>query len=181
MKKTFTILFTFLFLLSYSQDEEIYDYNDQLSVVSGIQLIDGSKINPNERFANLSTDNMIFTDRSSITFVNCLVKVFGTFDARANCKIKLINSYVICRNFKGNEKRPDNVIESEYIENCRISEVPYLRKIKGNPELQIINKAGKIVLKGKKEAIKHKIIYTGVYDIRSTGNFYESDVLLTSN
>ena len=176
MKNLLYILFGLTSSLISAQDA--LNYSSQLELIKDIVIIDGAKLNPKGRFINLKTDEMILTDRSAITLVNCVVKVNGLVDASANCKIKLVNSYIICKDYKG--PRSKNIIKTDWIKNCKLNQMKYLKKMKGNPQIEIINKEGRIVIKGYKENISTKIIDTGVYDVRSKGNFYDSNVLLVS-
>ena len=178
MKKIIFILFVLFNTYTYAQDEDAMDYSSKLEQIKGVVIIDGAKLNPIGRFINLKTDEMIFEDRSSITLVNCVVKVNGFVDATADCKIKLVNSYIICKDYKGPKSR--NIIQSKWIKSCKLSQMKYLKKLKGNPEIEIIDKQGRVVIKGYKENISKKLIDTGVYDVRSKGNFYDSNVLLAN-
>lgn len=177
--KKITILVLLLLSINniYSQNEK--KYGAKLKHISGINIYSGSTINPGNRFANIDTGTIIFEDRSALTLVDCIVKVNGPVDASANCMVRLINSYIICRKYKG---PPSNqIIVTDNIANCKISDVKFIKKIKGNPFIEVINKSGKIVIKGNKESLKDRIVKTGIYDIRSVGNFYEKDILLSGN
>lgn len=170
-----TLLF-FFFIIVKVNAQSVINYTPQLKLIEGVMTIDGAKLNPNDRFANLKANEMTFADKSAINLVNCVIKVNGPVDASTNCRIRLINSYIICKQYKG--PKSDRIIVTNYIKNCRISEVKYLKKLKGNPEIEIIDKSGNVVAKGYKKDISSDLIKTGVYDIRSKGNFYNSNVLL---
>lgn len=175
-KITILLLLLISFNSTYSQNEK--NFGTKLRYINGVNVYHGSKINPSGRYASINTDMMVFADRSALTLVDCIVKVNGPVDASANCMVRLINSYIICRKYKG---PPSNqIIVSDNIANCKISEVKFIKKVKGNPFLEIINKSGKVVVKDYKDNLKDKKIKTGVYDIRSPGNFYEKDILLST-
>ena len=177
--KKITILVLLLLSINniYSQNEKIY--SAKLRHISSINIYSGSTINPGNRFASIDTETIVFEDRSALTLVDCIVKVNGPVDASANCMVRLINAYIICRKYKG---PPSNqIIVTNNIANCKISDAKFIKKIKGNPFIEVINKSGKIVIKDYKENLKDRIIKTGVYDIRSAGNFYKKDILLFSN
>jgi len=99
MKITTTLLLLFISHFIYSQKD--IDYSSKLNDFEGIDIIDGAKINPKDRFATITSDYMVFSEKSAITFVNCLVKVEGTVDASSNCIVRLMNSYIICKKYKG--------------------------------------------------------------------------------
>ena len=177
MKTITTLLLLCISHLIYSQND--IDYSSKLNDFEGIDIIDGAKINPKDRFATITSDYMVFSEKSAITFVNCLVKVEGTVDASSNCLVRLMNSYIICKKYKG--QKTDRIIETDNVQDGLISEMKHLKKIKGNPTIEIINKSGKVIAKGPKKSLSDKIIKTGVYDIRSAGNFYNTNILLAAD
>ena len=90
----------------------------------------------------------------------------------------MVNSYIICKNYIG--KPSPRIKRVKNISNCKLSEVNFLKKIKGNPKIQIINKSGKVVFNGNINNIASHEVETGVYDVRSAGNFYEANILLAN-
>ena len=177
MKQITLLVFVLFTHLIYSQIT--VNYSHRLSHFKGITLIDGAQIDPKMRFANIETGIMLFADKSAITFANCIVRVDGPVDASANCLIRLVNAYIICKKYKG--PKTDRIITTSNINDSRISEISYLNKLKGNPNIEIIDKSGKVIAKGSKKSLSSEIIKTGIYDVRSAGNFYESNVLLASD
>lgn len=175
-KITILLLLLISFNSTYSQSEK--EYGTKLNYIEGVATYYGFKINPKDRFASINTDMIKLSDRSALTLVDCIVKVNGTVDASANCMVRLIDSYIICRKYIGPVS--NQIIVSENIANCKVSDVKFIKKIKGNPFIEIINKSGKIVMKGFKEKLNNRLIKTGVYDIRSRDNFYEKNVLLAT-
>ncbi len=155
------------------------DYSSRLSHFKGIAIIDGSEIDPEMRFANVETGIMFFADKSAITFANCIVKVDGPVDASSNCKIRLVNAYIICKKYTG--PKTDRIITTNNIEGSQVSDITYLNKLKGNPTIEIIDKSGKVIAKGSKKSLSEQTIETGIYDVRSAGNFYDSNVLLAGD
>lgn len=176
--KQITLLFIIVTMCSLNAQDAI-SYGRELNKIEGMETIDGTKFAPKIGFANLKSDQMIFSDKSSLTAVNCVIKVNGLVDATANCKIILLNSYIICKDYKGPSS--ERIIETNYIKNCKISQMKFVKKLKGNPNIEIIDKSGTIIARGLKEDISNKLIDTGVYDVRSKGNFYNSNVLLAGN
>lgn len=173
--KQITLLFLIVTIWNLNAQDAI-SYGKVLNRIDGMETIDGSKFAPKVGFANLKSDQMIFSDKSSLTVVNSVIKVNGLVDASANCKLILLNSYIICKDYKG--PASDRIIKTNYIKNCKISQMKFVKKLKGNPNIEIIDKSGTVIAKGFKEDISDKLIDTGVYDVRSKGNFYNSNVLL---
>lgn len=177
MKQITLLLFILATNIVFSQ--RTVDYSSRLSHFKGIALIDGSEIDPKMRFATVKTGIMFFADKSAVTFANCVVKVDGPVDASANCLIRLVNAYIICKKYKG--PKTDRIIVTNNIDDSRISDITYLNKLKGNPTIEIIDKSGKVIAKGSKKSLSDQTIETGIYDVRSAGNFYDSNVLLASD
>ena len=173
--KQITLLFLIVAIWNVNAQEAI-SYGKKLNRIDGINIIDGAEITPKIGFTNFKSDQMIFSDKSSLTVVNSVIKVNGLVDASANCKLILVNSYIICKNYRG--PISDRIIKTNFIKSCKISQMKYMKKIKGNPKIEIIDKTGTIVAKGFKDEISDKLIDTGVYDVRSKGNFYNANVLL---
>ena len=152
--KIATILFLIVYTnLIYSQKN--VDYNSKLNFYEGISIIDGAQIDNQNKFANIETDFIVFSNKSALTLVNCIIKVNGKVDASKLCKIRFINAYIICKSYNGPKSK--SIIQTKNIDYAPVNDIVYIQRIKGNPILEIIDRHGKIIIKGTKKSIANKI------------------------
>lgn len=176
------LLFYLLFYHLYSYSQYYIDMTYELSNVKENLIIDGNTLKSEHRTREeiiITGKNLVLNDNSGIILNNVILLLNGSVQIKDGARVfpKLIDSYIICKNSDQWESK--FIVTKSNFESVELRKVKHIKKIKGNPNITILDASGKIVYKGPKDELNNKKLPIARYDLKVEGRSYESKLLFS--